>query len=192
MSLYTIRKESECRWPKNCPWIIDAYFLINLRYLKLFFSEYVVCPFGMRPICLSSLPGAMWPTIYTCEAEKNEKEIWLDAATTKLSFEIIRVMWFVRWTGPSLPKILQWHLKWFSRYLGLLTGVSPLFNVVRLNAGPRMKNQTRVSPHSLNVNLSIFHFRNPPLRFFQCRLFSMLNKSHFVISSSLSFSIERI
>lgn len=55
MSLYTILKESECRWPKNCPWIIDEYFRINLRYLKLFFSEYVVWPFGMIPICLSSL-----------------------------------------------------------------------------------------------------------------------------------------
>lgn len=65
MSLYTILKESECRWPKNCPWIIDEYFRINLRYLKLFFSEYVVWPFGMIPICLSSLPGGMCPTIYT-------------------------------------------------------------------------------------------------------------------------------
>lgn len=73
MSLYTIRKESECRWPKNWPWIIDEYFLINLRYLKLFFSEYVVWPFGMIPICLSSLPGGIWPTIYTYK-EKNEND----------------------------------------------------------------------------------------------------------------------
>lgn len=74
MSLYTIRNESECRWPKNCPWIIDEYFRTNLRYLKLFFSEYVVWPFGMIPICLSSEPGGMWPTIYTW----NEKKIEMD------------------------------------------------------------------------------------------------------------------
>jgi hypothetical protein len=73
MSLYTIRNESECRWPKNCPWIIDEYFRTNLRYLKLFFSEYVVWPFGMIPICLSSEPGGMWPTIYTWN-EKREMD----------------------------------------------------------------------------------------------------------------------
>lgn len=75
MSLYTIRNESECRWPKNCPWIIDEYFRTNLRYLKLFFSEYVVWPFGMIPICLSSEPGGMWPTIYTWKrSEKKEMD----------------------------------------------------------------------------------------------------------------------
>lgn len=84
MSLYTIRNESEWRWPKNCPWIIDEYFRTNLRYLKLFFSEYVVWPFGMiPPICRSSEPGGMWPTIYTWKDRKKEERNWMKDLHTR-------------------------------------------------------------------------------------------------------------
>lgn len=117
----------------------------------------------------------------------------LDAATTKLLSEIIIVMWFLWWTTVSFR--LKCYLKWISRYLGLLLSpqlkcrMSSVLKFLVLTPQKKgdVKNQIRVSLKPQCEFIAIdFPFRKSALAFFQCRLFSMLYKSRFVISLSSS------